>query len=129
MSTSTTAMTLVDYDDYATALANAGLSPDWAVLGDYQIERDIVSAHGGKKHIYKFTSFPIKNDSMVVLNPKHIVDQGMPNIPGIRSSMQATLMDIQLGQWFNGSTSHAAQAYSTAVFLLMQAVESMAEAK
>lgn len=38
-------------------------------------------------------------------------------------------MDIMLGQWRNGSTSDAAEAYSIPVFMLMQAVDDMAEAK
>ena len=66
---------------------------------------------------------------MVVPNPKDIVTQGITNIPALRTDMEATLLDIMLGTWSNGSTSDPAQAYSIPVFMLMQAIESMAQAK
>lgn len=78
---------------------------------------------------YSFTGFPIKNESMVVPNPKDIVQQAIPSFPDLRVSMQATLLDFMLGQWYNGSMSDAAQAYSSPVFMLLQGVEGMAQAK
>jgi hypothetical protein len=66
---------------------------------------------------------------MVVPNPKDIVTKALPSIPSLNSSMQATLLDMKLAQWTNGSLSDPVQAYSTAVFMLMQAVDSMAQAK
>lgn len=124
-----TMLVLIDPDGYNAGLAQAGLSPDWVVFGDFQLESDIVSAHGGQKRFYNFTDFPVKNGSMVVTNPKDIVTQALPSIPALNTSMQATLLDMKLGQWTNGSLTDPAQAYSTAVFMLMQAVDDMAQAK
>lgn len=129
MKEATTSLDLTDSDGYSAGLATAGLSPDWVVLGDYKLESDIVSPHGGQKQYYKFSNFPIQNDSMVVPNPKDIVTKALPSIPSLNSSMQATLLDMKLAQWTNGSLSDPVQAYSTAVFMLMQAVDSMAQAK
>ena len=66
---------------------------------------------------------------MKVQNPKDIVIKALPSIPGLRTEMRATLLDIMLGQWVDGTASDAAYAYSTPVFMLMQAVDSMAQAK
>lgn len=125
----TTALTLTDENGYSAGLANAGLAPDWVALGDYEIDHDITSPHGGRKLTLKFTGFPIENSTMVVPNPKDIITKGLGSIPSLRASMEATLLDIVLGDWSGGSTSDAAQAYSTAVFMLMQAVDGMAQAK
>lgn len=62
-------------------------------------------------------------------NPKDIVTKALPSIPRLRTSMQATFLDMKLDQWTNGSLTNPAQAYSIAVFMLMQAVEDMAQAK
>lgn len=66
---------------------------------------------------------------MVVPNPKDIVTKGLPDIPGLVADMEATILDLMMGQWYNGTSSDAAQAYSIPVFILIQAVENMAEAK
>ncbi|OJJ96909.1 hypothetical protein ASPACDRAFT_1859003 [Aspergillus aculeatus ATCC 16872] len=125
----TTALTLTDSDGYEAALANFGLEADWVTLGDYEKDLDFVAPHASKKFEYKFTGFPNQNDSMVVPNPKDIVTKGLGSIPNLKTSMQATLLDIMMGVWTNGTSSDAALAYSTPVFLLMQAVDEMAQAK
>lgn len=129
MSYKTTALTLTDQNGYQDGLAQAGLEPDWVLLGDYEYDHTPAAYHGSRKFQYKFTGFPIKNDSMVVPNPKDIVTKAMPNMDGLRTSMQATLLDLMLGQWSNGSVSDPTEAYSMPVFMLMQAVDNMAEAK
>lgn len=82
-----------------------------------------------RKVYFKFTGFPTKNESMVVPNPKDIVTKALPDIPGLITDMKATMLDLMLAQWYNGTSADAAQAYSMPVFMLMQAVENMAEAK
>lgn len=66
---------------------------------------------------------------MVVPNPKDIVTKGLGDIRALRLDMEATLLDMMLGQWAGGSLADAAEAYSTPVFKLMQAVDGMAQAK
>ena len=129
MSFKTTALTLTDQNGYQNGLVQAGLETDWVTLGDYEYDRSVSAEHASRKFEYKFTGFPIRNDSMVVPNPKDIVTQAMPDMDGLRTSMQATLLDLMLGQWENGSLSDPSQAYSMPVFMLMQAVDDMAQAK
>lgn len=43
--------------------------------------------------------------------------------------MEAALLDIMKAQWYNGSVFDATQAYSTPLFMLIQAVDQMAQAK
>lgn len=66
---------------------------------------------------------------MVVPNPKDIVTQGLGNITALLSDMQDTALDIMAGYWTNGSVDDPAQVYSPPVFMLMQAVDDMAQAK
>lgn len=79
--------------------------------------------------IFKFADFPVVNSSMVVPNPKDVVTKGLGNIDNLRLEMQATLMDMILGIWTDGSIQDPAQAYSAPVFMLMEAVDSMKQAK
>jgi hypothetical protein len=125
----TTSLVLTDPDGYSAGLTEARLSLDCVVFGDFQIESDVVSPHGSQRGYYKFTDFPIKNESMVVPKPKDIVTKAFSNIPSLRNSMQAMLLDMKMGRWTNGSLTDPAQAYSIAGFMFMQAVEDMAQAK
>ncbi|MCJ1310400.1 hypothetical protein MMC25_004064 [Agyrium rufum] len=125
----TTALTLTDENGYLRGLTQAGLDPDWVVLGDYSFDRDVTAPHRGRKFHYAFAGFPVENTSMVVPDPKIIVTQGLGSIPDLLLDMQATLLDMVLGIWSNGSVTDPAQACSTPVFMLMQAVDGMAQAK
>lgn len=129
MSTQTTTLTLKDPDGYNETLSKAGINLDWVHFGDQTIEHDIVEPHGGRAIQYKFSGFPVEKANMVVPNPKDIVQKALPSIPQLRTDMQATLLDIWLGQYIDGSVSDAPEAYSTPVFMLMQAVHGMAQAK
>lgn len=130
LSQETTAFKLIDKSGYEDGLATAGLSPDWVVLDDFTYEYTYFADHyGDRKAYFKFTGYPTKNESMVVPNPKDIITKGLPDIPGLVIDMQATMFDIMIGQWINGTSEDAVQAYSMPVFMLMQAVENMAQAK
>ena len=122
-------MTLKDKNGYIAAINKAGISPDWIHLGPHTVTHDLVQPRAGRKFIYEFTEYPIENTNMKVQNPKDIVTKALPSVPGLRTEMRATLLDIMLGQWVDGTASDAAYAYSTPVFMLMQAVDSMAQAK
>lgn len=122
-------MTLRDEDGYLGGLATVGLDPDWVVLGDYEEDYSFSAPHASRKFEYKFTGFPVENSSMVVPNPKDIITEGLGSIPDLQNQMMATYYDMILGNWFDGSTADAMQAYSAPVFMLMQGVDSMAQAK
>ncbi|KAL3462744.1 glycoside hydrolase superfamily [Aspergillus heterothallicus] len=124
-----TDLTISDKDGLATALANAGLLEDWVDFGDYSIHRTNYGTLPAVHWTLSFTGWPIKNESMVVQNPKDIVTTALPNIPGMRSDMQTTLLEIMGGGWMGGDARDAALAYAPAVFMLQQAVDSMAQAK
>ncbi|KAJ6032219.1 glycoside hydrolase [Penicillium herquei] len=127
----TTAVTLVDKDGFDTAIADNGFISTWVELGDYTYVWEYAAQeYGERKADFKFTgSFPIQNASMTVPNPKDIVTKALPDIPTLLTEMQATLLDLMLSQWQNGSFTDPASAYSMPVFMLMQAVEDMAEVK
>ncbi|KAJ5279772.1 hypothetical protein N7478_005144 [Penicillium angulare] len=122
---------LTDEDGWNKKLVDEGISPDYVVLGDYtRTQTPNRVEHGGVTEFkYYFTNFPIKNDSMVVPNPKDIMTKALPHIPTLRDDMQATVYDMMLGQWVGGDLADPVQVYSTAVFSIMQAIDSMAQAK
>ncbi|KAI1080982.1 hypothetical protein F5B20DRAFT_579808 [Whalleya microplaca] len=145
-----TDMKMTDEDGYTKALVNAGLAPDWVMLGDYEIDRPLDDAKGADGPTYgghgidkvieekrggirtfplRFTSAPVKNSSLIVPNPKDVVTKGLGSIEDLHTSMEATMLDIISGNWVGGAMSDAVQAYSIPVFMLLQAVDSMAQAK
>lgn len=122
---------LTDEDGWNKALADNGISPDYVQFGDYNRDQHFVpvGGRGPTNYNYEFRNFPNKNDSMVVPNPKDIVTKALPHIPGLRKDMQATVYDMMLGQWTNGSLNDPSQVYSTPVFTIIQAIDHMAQAK
>lgn len=76
-----------------------------------------------------FHGWPIRNESMVVNNPKDLVVKGLPNLPALRQDMVAALLQIMGGGWAGGDARDVLLAYSPAVFVLQQAVDSMEQAK
>ncbi|CAD0113390.1 unnamed protein product [Aureobasidium uvarum] len=127
--TATTTLTLRDADGYNSALLKAGLSPDWVTMGDYEKDHLEDGGRASRNWRYKFSDFPVQNTSMVVPNPKDVITNGLGSVEDLRRQMQATLLDMILGIWTGGSIQDPAQAYSTPVFMLMEAVENMAQAK
>lgn len=124
-------MTLKDGmgDNFNATLVKAGITPDWVHFGDHTITHDQTSPRAGRKWQFQFHGFPVAKANMDIANPKDIVTKSLPSIPSLRRQMQASLLDIVIGNWPGGSTMDVAEAYSTPVFLLEQAVENMAEAK
>lgn len=128
-------MTLRDEDGFNVALGNAGLAPDWIVLGEHTIKKTAThslidhSPPADDTYNYRFSGFPIENPDISVPNPKDLVTKGLGSIPELRLSMEATYMEITLGSYIGGNPMDAAEAFSTPVFMLMQAVDGMAQAK
>ena len=115
--------------DYNASLTKAGITPDWITFGDHTITHDQTSGRGGRNWQFQFSGFPIAKENMDIPNPQDIVTKAIPSLPDLRIDMQATLLDIMLGNFAGGSTTAAVNAYSTPVFMLMQAVDNMAQAK
>jgi hypothetical protein len=113
-------LTLTDSDGWSAKRTDEGIDSSYVEFGDYTRKQYYASNLGMRVFGYNFNNIPIKNESMMVPNPKDIVSPAIPNMPALRNQMKATLLDIMLGQWINGSTSNAAEAYSSPVFMLMQ---------
>ncbi|KAK6004282.1 hypothetical protein QM012_009132 [Aureobasidium pullulans] len=130
-----TFMTLEHEDDFHAALLDAGIAPDWVILGARTITSIVPHnfvdrpPHTPSRYNYDFSGYPIMKPDMSVPNPKDIVTKGLGSIPELRLSMQATYMEIAVGSYIGGSPLDAAEAFSMPVFMLMQAVENMAQAK
>ncbi|KAJ5248888.1 hypothetical protein N7468_000339 [Penicillium chermesinum] len=121
---------LIDEDGYNAKLGDLGLEPDWVVLADYTYKYAYeAQRYGEVDREWSIHNFPTKNESMEVPNPKDIITKGLPNMDDLRTQLSATMMDIMLGQWINGTAADAVQVYSAPIFLMMQAVDGMAQVK
>lgn len=67
-------------------------------------------------------------DSYTVPNPKGIITAALPNITELASTIQATRWDVLLGQW-SGSFEDVVQVVATPVFMIQQAIDTMATVK
>lgn len=120
---------LRDADGFSAELAKQGLALDWIAYGDYTIST--VEYERGMTSILKkdLKNFPIRNDSMVVPNPKDIVVPALKNLPGLRSDMETTAIEMMLHQWSTVSMTDPVQVYSVPVFVMIQGIDSMKQAK
>ncbi|THX32417.1 hypothetical protein D6D10_08112 [Aureobasidium pullulans] len=80
-----------------SSLGNAGLAPDWVVLGDHKITKSVTMRGASRTFEYQFSGYPIENPEISVPNPKDLVTKGLGSIPELRLSMQATYLEIVLG--------------------------------
>jgi hypothetical protein len=137
-----TTFMLRDKDGYAAAIQDAGLDLSWISFDDYKLHTSIdvqtptAAGPGGSgqgsstfDYYYQFKNFPIMNATMVVPNPKDIVVKALDSIPELRIQMAATQLDFMLGLWSGGSRADGADTYSMPIFMLMQAVDNMEQAK
>jgi len=61
LATYTTTLTLKDQDGYNGGLLNAGISLDWVVFGDHEIDKDVVQPRAGRRFKYQFAGYPVEN--------------------------------------------------------------------
>jgi hypothetical protein len=66
---------------------------------------------------------------MVLPNPKDLAALGFSNYTTLRNNMLNTLFNLKANQYSGGDQTDPVQVYSVSVFLLMQAVDNMAQAK
>lgn len=124
---------LRDIDGYKDALAKKGILPEWIVWGDYNFEGFWYFDTHKQSRTYKFSNFPVRNESMVVANPKDLITKALGSISNLKLDMSATLAEMKMGVWVGdengGTVDDPVQVYSIPVFMLMQAIENMAQAK
>lgn len=119
---------LRDTKIWSDELAKHGLLEEWVTLGTYTFERQ-AGMRPPVTRVYTFTDWPVKNESMVVTNPKDIVTKALPDLQSLRDDMAATLLELISSIWTGGEAMDAAQAYAPAIFMLQSATDSMAQAK
>lgn len=121
---------LVDPKGFYDALEkDYGIDKSWVKFGDQDYNQPCVGqiricvpirqiAHG----------FPQKADKIDVPNPKDVLTKAVPNMQSLQNKIDATWMDLVLGQW-NGTALDAAQVLAMPVAMVQQAVDSMAQVK
>jgi chitinase len=64
-----------------------------------------------------------------VPNPKDVITKGLGSIPDLQRDLLATKSDFILDIWEGGSRTDGPDSYSLPVFMVVQAVETMAQVK
>lgn len=126
-------VTLRDEEGFWSALTEAtGLTEDSVEFGTHVEELDCDRQPGGTGSCENWkltiTGMPVFRDDFEIPNPKDIVTEIKPNLDDIRTSISAAFFDVGAGIW-EGNNADVLQVLSVPIFLLLQAVDSMDEAK
>lgn len=117
-----------DLDGFWAELSSTyGIDQSWAQLGEWVDEYSCPSQRC-EAYSHKKVGVPMAADSYTVPNPKAIIEAALPNITTLAATIQATRWDVLLGQW-SGSQDDVVQVVSTPVFMIQQAIDSMATVK
>ncbi|WPH01347.1 Hypothetical protein R9X50_00418900 [Acrodontium crateriforme] len=114
-----------------------GIDKSWIKLapsysdagGDGDCELDSGGHSAGCIHTNDtYLNFPLAADNIIIPNPKDVITQALPNLGSLQNQILATSVDLTTG-FYNGSSSNFLEAYSTPVFMVQQAIQSMQRAK
>ncbi|KAF7137072.1 hypothetical protein CNMCM5793_006960 [Aspergillus hiratsukae] len=117
---------LLDEDGFFGNLtATFGIEQDWVVFGT-DAEAPTCLPGDYPDGCWTLQGYPMAADSSsyTVANPKDIITSALPNMPTMQSSMLLTQMEMGMGDW-GGLGDDVVQAYSTAVFMLAEAIDRM----
>lgn len=79
-------------------------------------------------HYVVFENFPMEGDDITVPNPKDIFTEAGANLTALPQSIDATLIDLMLGQW-GGSIEDVVDVYTMPVAMAYQAITAMEQVK
>ncbi|KAF7937959.1 uncharacterized protein EAE97_007755 [Botrytis byssoidea] len=136
--------TLVDSDGFYAAVASQlGIERDWIAFGDWEGPTDCVIVQGTLQNIpraigpggsgggkscvdvtHRKTNVPIAASNIVVTNPKTVIEAAMPNITALADVAMGLYFELALGI-SEANDSDITTAFSTPVFMLQNAVDSM----
>jgi GH18 family chitinase len=124
-------MKLRDKNGFEEGLGGLGISPDWVEFGDY---KDEIKCWRGPlpdsclDFKMEITGYPKIKADFEIPNPKDIMTDALPNLESLKLQIAERWLDLAMGIW-DSDGDDVVEVLSVPVFLLKQAVESMAEAK
>lgn len=124
--------TLRDDKGFYKDLADGhGIVADWVKFGEVKEESHCTpdSQQDGCEKVRKvYHGYPLKADKVEPPNPKDIVTEAGTNMNELKDKIDATWMDMMLGQW-DGPANDAVQVLGIPVAMIKQAIDSMREVK
>ena len=124
--------TLDDENGFFNEIATRyGIDKSWVKWGDEVTQRSCSGSspdNDCEPVVQSLMNYPQAADDFDVTNPKDVITTALPGIQGMQLQMTATQIEMKLGLW-SGSYEDVVQVYSVPVFMLAQAVDSMAQVK
>lgn len=128
--------TLIDADGFYNDLqTNYAINRTWVTFGDsggptHQSGGHCLPGDCSEGTDYRYVNIPqaVSASKMDVLNPKDVITSALPQISQMKNNLLARQLDVNLGQW-NGSFDDLLQTFSMPIFMIQQAVDSMATVK
>jgi hypothetical protein len=127
--------TLIDADGFYNDLqTNYAINRTWVTFGDtggpaHQVGHCLPGdCYGGTDYRYVNIPQAVSSSEMDVLNPKDVITSALPQISQMKNNLLARQLDVNLGQW-NGSFDDLLQTFSMPIFMIQQAIDSMATVK
>jgi hypothetical protein len=114
---------------YAELLQDYGILEDWVIFGTETAK----GCWDGTvcptiKRVKEGYPMAAPDSDIIVPNPKKVITDSQPKITNITNVLFSTEIDINLGSWL-GPLDDILQVVSMPIFLIMQAVDSMLQAK
>ncbi|KAL4879465.1 hypothetical protein BJY04DRAFT_220061 [Aspergillus karnatakaensis] len=123
--------TLRDEGGFYTELLNeTGLDEDAIEFGDKTHETPCDIGWNRPCHPYEvdITNCPLVRKDFEPPNPKDIVETALDDVAELESELISTSLEMAIGSW-EGDDDDVIQVLSMPIFMIIQAVEAMAEAK
>lgn len=126
---------LKDSDGFYSELESTyGINRTWVTFGNqggpvHQVGHCIPGACSSGTD-YQYVNIPeaVKSNQIDVTNPKDIITAAMPSIGTLQNNLLARELDINFGAW-GGGMQDLLDTFSMPVFMLQQAITSMASVK
>lgn len=114
------------YNDLST---NYGINASWVTFGNTGTYiANCVNPKTCVRTDIKIVNIPKASDSITVPNSKDIITKALPNIGALQNTILSREMDVATHSWF-GPTDDLLQVISMPVFMIQQALVSMANVK
>ncbi|OBT68746.1 hypothetical protein VE03_02225 [Pseudogymnoascus sp. 23342-1-I1] len=115
---------------YAELQELYGILPEWVVLGDEDFGEPCVDAPRCITIDQRKRGFPIPapDEKIIVPNPKEVMTAAQPRIANLTNALFSAEIDLNLGSWL-GPAVDLVEVLSMPVFMIMQAIDSMLQAK
>ncbi|KFY91677.1 hypothetical protein V498_05365 [Pseudogymnoascus sp. VKM F-4517 (FW-2822)] len=115
---------------YAELQELYGILPEWVVLGDEDFDPPCVTAPQCITIDQRKRDFPIPapDEKIIVPNPKEVMTAAQPRMANLTNALYSAEIDLNLGSWL-GPAVDLVEVLSMPVFMIMQAIDSMLQAK